>query len=221
MTYSIGLDCALGIEGKDFDAGILFDANHVQVATIRGHWGESFARVLVPLLDWFNPFIVGEAAKEGIPILRALYDTGRYWLYFHRREQTRGRKIRDMLGHVPLHNDITIRWLQEKIAPRDERGNLLPPAIVVKDEELLNQLCLFGYKPRSAAKTYDEVRDDGLTWGCPSGEHDDLVRACALAVAGLEWLPKFERPKPRLPANSIGAFLDHDKPDPAKKGYWR
>ena len=210
MSYCLGFDTARGIEGKDFDAAVLLDGEGAQAAELHGHWGESFGTIMMPLLDWFAPLVVGEATEMGTVILRQLYDAGRYHLYFNRAESTRGRKIRDMLGHAPTANDRSIVALQQAIAPRDERGNRQPGRLTVRSAELHSQLCRFSFRPRSSSKTFEEVGDIGLTWGSPDGEHDDLVRALALANYGLACLPKFQRPKPALPANSMGKLVGID-----------
>ncbi len=205
--YAMGVDCALGIEGKDRDAAVLFDCDRRQVATLHGYWGETFADKLWSVIQWFGKarvFVVVEAAKEGIACARQLYDRGA-WMYYHRQQQTPGRTRRDMLGHVPTQWDPTVQFLRRDIQARPG---------TVRDAELHGQLCKFGYRPRSKATDPEtSFKSDQYTWGAPQGEHDDLVRAAALGVAGVEWLPAFEPPKEELPLNSIGRLLGYDKLD--------
>lgn len=217
MSYSLGIDFALGILGKDFDAGVLLDLDGKQIATLHGHWGTDFLPHIVSILQLFGSdrvFVVGEAAKEGIPILRSLYDAG-YWVYFHRQQQTRGMQTRDMLGHVPTQWDPTVRRLQEAV----KAGQ-----VVVRDETLHTELCRFGFRPRSRATSPEEATDGNLTWGAPPGEHDDLVRALALAHSGIEWLPAFDPPKKRYAPGTMGHLLDLDKddePEPTPQSIWQ
>ncbi len=214
-SYSLGLDCALGILGQDLDGGVMLDSHHEQVATIHGHFGTEVVGPVKELANAYGRgrvFIVGEAAKEAIPVMRTLYDAG-YWLYYARADQSKSRTPRDMLGHVPVQWDPPVRMLQDKI-----RAGVL----TIRDAELHGQLCRFGFRPKSARS--EATGDSSLTWGAPSGEHDDLVRACALACFGLEWLPQFAPPKVELPLNSIGKLLGYDKindPEPRDVSPWR
>jgi hypothetical protein len=186
----------------------MFDLNGEQVSTLHGHWSTDFTQHVRMLADAYGRnrvFIVGEAAKEGIPVLRSLYDAA-YWLYYHRAEQTKGRVARDMLGHVPVQWDPTVRKLQAAIGgPEAGRPKL-------HDEELHRQLCKFGYRPKSSAMSSEEATESRhLIWGPPPGEHDDLVRAAALGWAGIEWLPRFAPPKVELPPDSIGRLVGWDQ----------
>jgi hypothetical protein len=243
-TYSAGFDFAFGLESGDFDAGVILKDTGEQVAEVEGHWGEGFPSIVNPLLDWFQPFIVGEPTATGLPILRGWYDEGR-WLYFHRAEQKKARSTRDQLGHVPGASDITVHWLRRELRERDlpvyqrfdaERlrrarvAGLIQPVpavlptvttlpqyrtarhrLVIRGENTYQQACKFRFLPRRGQQGIEDARDDQLAWGAPPGEHDDLLRALAMANAGLEWLPKFEKPSKPLPANSIGKFLEYDK----------
>lgn len=218
MSYSLGLDCALGISGKDFDAAQLFDLQRRQCAVIHGHWGQEIIPHIENVIAGFGGkarvFVVGEAAKEGVPVLRHLYDHG-YWLYYARADQAKARQTRDMLGHVPVQWDLPVRLLQKLVRER---------SVTIHDDETLRQIAKFGFRPKSASMSPDEaIRDQQLTWGAPSGDHDDLVRAAALAMYGIEYLPQFEPPKEKYAPDSIAAFLGYDKPDEdedANKSPW-
>lgn len=215
-TYTVlGLDFAYGLEDGDFDAGVLLDARGKQLLTIVGHWGEAFAEVLWPILQWYQPFVVGER-QVGLPTLRAIYDgrpeikrPGYTWLYFNRDMADRGRKRRDALGHHAFAGDLIIPELRKAIAPRDSSGKLLAPKIEIYDEEILSQLQKFQFMPksRSAVAEDEELRDHERTWGAPPGEHDDLVMALGYAWAGIAWLPHFEKPPEVFKPGTMGAMF--------------
>lgn len=214
-TYCVGIDTAMGLAHGDFDAAVAFDDLGRQAFTAHGHWGEGFADVLGPLLDWYQPFIVGERASTGLILLRKLYDQGR-WVYFERNENARGRPTRDLLGHAPTKVDISIVRFRDAIAPRDNVGNLMRSKVEVYDEELLSELFRFSFRPRSSQQSVEDARDDELVWGAPRGEHDDLVRAAAYGWIAWEWLPTIPKPKPKFAARSFGAVLGYDKSEEPK-----
>lgn len=214
--YALGVDCALGIEGKDRDAAILFNTRREQVASLHGHWGEMFPKRIRQVVDHYGAdrvLIVVEAAKEGILVARSLYDHG-YWLYGHRQTETKGRNERDRLGHVPTQWDPSVQLL---------RVHLADDKLTLRDPELHGQLSKFGFRARSRAADPDTTfKAEQLTWGAPAGEHDDLVRACALANWGIDKLPTMDKPKPKVPHNSIAARIDHNTEDEPKddSDYW-
>jgi hypothetical protein len=217
---SLGLDFALGLEDGDFDAGVALDCDGKQVFTAHGHWADGFTEILWPLLQWYQPFIVGER-QVGLPILRDLYDRGYGWLYFNRDESRKGRPVRDMLGHARYAGDSIIPRARRLIAPRRSDGTLEAPKVEVYDAELHSQLCKFGFQPRSdAVPTDGSGRDSQYKMSAPAGEHDDLVLAFAYACAGVEWLPAFEKPKAKLPAGTIGHLLQWDHEDEPAKSRW-
>lgn len=241
--YTAGVDFAFGLETGDFDACEILRDDGEQVAEIHGHWGETFGAVLAPLFDWFEPFIVGEPTATGLPILRGWYDEGR-WLYYHRSEAKKGRTARDQLGHVPGTSDITVHWLRRDLRERDlpvpplpvrrKKDDPPPPPppyrtarhrLTIHSEVLHGELCKFRFSPRRTGLAIEDARDSDLVWGAPSGENDDLVRALALANAGLEWLPRFEKPKPKLKPDSMGAVfkidLEAEDEEERERGKWR
>jgi hypothetical protein len=212
-TYALGIDFAFGLATGDYDAAVMLRDDGEQVAQLHGHWGERFGEQLWPLIDWYgrsSVFVVGEPTATGLPILRELYDRG-CWLYYHRAEQAKGRPVLDQLGHVPGKLDITVQWLRRDIRPTGNRK------LIIRDATLLAEMQRFSFMPRRQGASLDGTRDSGVTWGAPPGEHDDLVRALALANAGLEWLPQFEPPKAELPPQSIGAILGYDDDDEPKR----
>lgn len=241
MSYSAGYDAALGIPGKDSDSvkltrkitrcaacqqelrDVAVCPEHPsapkkvkikEVADLHGHWGNYIIPHMTNLVDAYGAhrvFIVGEAAKEAIPVLRHFYDVGGYWLYYARAESSKNRNVQDKLGHVPIEWDPPVQLLRRMIKA-DE--------IEIHDEETHRQLCRFGFRPKSSSTSEEEAyTDKKLTWGAPQGDHDDKVRGLALSLWGHEWLPQFEPPKPKLKPDSIGALLGWDKAtenEPAK-----
>lgn len=219
--YAMGIDCALGLETSDDDYAVLLRDDGEQVAEVQGHFGETFGTVLDPLLDWYaNVFLVPEWTKESAAICRAWYDAGR-WIYYHRATQKRSNEVRDQLGHVPGAADITVHWLRRDLRERDLPAGQRTARhrLTVRSEELHSQLCKFRFTPPRGVQM-EEARDKQLAWGAPAGEHDDGVRALALANAGLYWLPEFEQPKPTFQPGSFGAITKWGQAEPSK-GAWR
>lgn len=212
MHYSLGVDTALGIKGKDLDAGVMFDTTGKQALTFCGTWGEKTSNVIRPILEAYQRkvFVVIERANVGLAVARALYDDG-YWMYFERANEARGQTVRDKLGHAPTAMDLPIIMLQQALAPRDDRGELKPATIEIYDHDVLAQIERYGFHPRSSRKGYEQSRDEDLVMSAPDGEHDDLVRAAALGVAGLRWIPAYQEPKKSFPKGSLGDMLEHDK----------
>ena len=223
MRYALGGDTALGIPGKDKDALEVFDTNGQQVLEAEGTWGEHFDKLIIkPVIELYggksSVFVCLERATLGLVLLRRLYDEG-YWVYFEREHMARGETVRDKLGHAPGKYDITIRELQRAIAPRDGTNKLLPATVKIYSNELHAQLCKFGYQPRAKSMAFDEAKDADLVMGAPSGEHDDLVRAAALSVAALKWLPAFDPPKETFAEGTYGAIASgHSQPTKKKSG---
>jgi hypothetical protein len=205
-----GLDTSKGIltgENTDWDAAIGLDARGRQLWTLHGKWGDAFGSVLWPVVQWYKPFVVGERQEQGLATLRFLYDRGHSWLYRNRAEETRGRIIRDCLGHSKHAGDLTIPRLQQYISPKDENGTLRPPLVEIYDPAVWHELSVFQHLPRSEAKSLNEVRDRQMVYSAPSGEHDDLVLALAYACMGIEFLPQFPKPVERVDPLSMGGLF--------------
>jgi hypothetical protein len=217
---AIGLDFALGLATGDYDAAQVLDHKGRQLAVAEGHWGEAFGEILLPMIQYFSKhhpaFVVGEASQSGIAVLRELFDH-QVWLYFHRAEEMKGRPVRDRLGHVPQEMDVTVTRLRQAIAPRGPRYEKLPPLVTIYDERTLDQLTAFQFLPRTTTIELEQARDEQLKWGAPPGEHDDLVRALALAWCGLQWLPQFDPPAPRYAPGTFGDLLGHGANAPVRK----
>ena len=202
--YVLGLDFAEGMETGDYDAGVLLDDMGGQCATVHGRWGnDGFYSVLCPLIDWYSPFIVGER-QHGLLVLRRFFSEGR-WLYYDRREDARSRPMGDKLGHAAVKLDPTVQSLRAELAPHGPAGELLPSKLVIRDERLLDELFRFQYRPRSSTVDPETAHDDQLVWGAQVGHHDDLVRAYALAVWGLNELPHYPQPKTKYAPWTWGA----------------
>jgi len=208
QSYAAGLDFSYGLADGDYDACVILDTEGTQVAQMVGRWGDSFYDVLSPVLRYYDPFIVGER-QVGLPTLRRLYDAGGHWLYFHRDDARRGRPMRDALGHHASRGDLVLPHLRAAISPRDEMGGLLRPLITIRDAELYDQMCKFGwFLPKGADLSSVDDRDRKAS--APPGEHDDLVMGLAYAWQAVQYLPQFERPKPVCKPGSFGQITGHD-----------
>lgn len=192
--YSMGLDFAYGLEGKDFDAGVIVDGQGRQVLAVDGHWGERFIDVLWPILRWYKPFVVGER-QVGLPTLRRLWDGGYVWMYFHKDGANRYEPSRDTLGHHASKGDLIIPRLQSAIRQGD---------VTIRDEPLRHECALFQFSPRSSTRAMEDARDVDLRWGAPTGEHDDRLMALAYAVQGLAWLPEFPMAEMKFKPQTFG-----------------
>jgi hypothetical protein len=205
---ALGLDsCLQALPDGDYDFGCILDARGEQLLSVQGHWGVRFADVLWPIVQWYNPFVVGERSAQGLTTLRALYDRGYTWLYWNRKHESRGMNRTDCLGHNPTENDITLQMLRAAIAPRNDAGLLEPSLITVRDEVVHHQLTVFQFIAKSKGVAQGEATDAQVKMGAPPGEHDDGVRALAYAWAGVKWLPQFEKPEPKFPPMSMGAMF--------------
>lgn len=202
--FALGLDFSYGLADGDADAGVILDARGRQLATLDGHWGEGFAEILWPVLQWYRPFVVGEK-QVGLPTLRVLFDRGYRWMYFNRADDARGRPKRDTLGHHAFHGDLIIPQLRAAIGPRDAAGNLVPSRIEVRDPEVHRQLCAFRFLGKTESVPAEGARDADRRWGAPAGDHDDLVMALGYSWAGVLWLPQFEPPPERFAPGTAGA----------------
>lgn len=198
-----GIDFAYGLPTGDYDAAIILGSDGEQKAVAHGHWGESFADILWPILQWYKPFVVGER-QVGLPTLRRLYDKGYSWMYFDRNYSAKSMAQRDALGHHSKKGDVIIPMLQNAIAPRNSAGEVQPPKIAVHDQQTYHELAAYQFVPRGAARSIENLTDADLAYSAPPGEHDDLVMALAFAWAGVQWLPQYNPPAPEFPNMSLG-----------------
>jgi hypothetical protein len=205
-NYIIGADFAAGLVGKDYDAAVVGrktpEGQIIQVAEAMGWWGDVFfAEVLYALGVWFfEAFIVGER-QFGLPCLRRLYDEMGYtYLYYQRREQTRGRRHSDLLGHHRGAGDTIIPNARLAVKRRD---------VVLVSDDTITQHKRYQFKPRNKTDLLDDVETSaGLTTGAPSGENDDLVMAAAYLIHGAREIVHYRRPKPLFKRGTFGDLFN-------------
>lgn len=219
MTYSFGIDCALGIasESTDFDYVVGLDSFGEQVCEFEGRLGGARLKpVLKSLVDYYEQpaearvFNVFEATAHSTDLMRAMFDDG-YWLYYDRDETKKSRRMSDKLGHSPRHDDITISKTRAALAPHDAEGKLLPSKLVIHSSRLLEQLEQYSFLLSSSRKDPAEARDDDYVLGAASGFHDDGTRALCLAYCGLLWLPQYVPPPKPVNPHSFASVLRHEQ----------
>ena len=135
--YVIGADFAYGLEGRDYDAAVVWHAHDDpprQVATLHGHWGERFDRPLYALLRYYNEaFLLGER-QVGLPILRSIVrDYGHGWVYYEQDLKRRGKKMSDRLGWPksgPRARDPLLR--KQRLVIKDRNCIIRDPAIIAQ-----------------------------------------------------------------------------------------
>lgn len=223
--YVMGVDSAQGLQTGDFDAAVVCRGEGerlVQVAAAVGRWGQTIAPALFAMLGWYfnEALAVGEANSMGLGNMQLMWKLGYTYQYF--REQKQDAKVSpktDRLGYWK-GSPVPIQRLQQVLAPR-EAGTIrrAPSQFVVRDAETLAQIRDYQWRPRSSAKGLEEVHDDELVMGAPSGQHDDLVSASAGCVIGWAELPRFERPgaiiKTGTAADLLGHAEEHENEKPS------
>ncbi|MCC6295413.1 MAG: hypothetical protein IT469_01760 [Pseudomonadales bacterium] len=218
LTYILGGDCALGMEGRDYDAAIVLaigpgTTTPRQVAEVHGRWGETFDRVLYALCCYYgghNGVFVCLERQVGLPIMRRLYNDYAYtWLYHERDETKAGRHILDKLGHPRVYDDFTLRNLRLAVLNRQ---------LELRSHELIRQMRILQWFARGEepGKT-DRARDEQLKIRLPGGGSPDLVMAAAYAWHARMEVTHFERPKtePYAPG-TLGDIFGFNKEAAAK-----
>ncbi len=212
--YFGGFDGALGIEGRDFDAGQIIYVQgdrFVQAAEAHGHWGERFDRVICPLGRYYNDaFICGETQGGGLATLRRMYDSrAGGWHYFNlfkqRREEADNRAVTDRLGYTRTRFDVTLSNLQALL--NDGR-------LILRSAALIDQMAKLQWRTRKG-RDAEEAMDGDLIPKLSGGGSPDLVIALAMAVhAACEW-PRSEERTAKYPQGTIGHLVRHrlDEPD--------
>jgi hypothetical protein len=201
--YVIGSDFAQGMEGKDFDAAVVFDKNTSpikQVAELHGRWGpDRYDRLLYCLGRWYNTaFIVGER-QFGLPVLRSLINNLHYYyLYYQRDEDGRSRARMDALGHAKIAGDATIPMY--RMAIRDKQ-------IIVRSPANREELKQFKFLPKSKNAELSELRDSDMKMGAPAGMFDDLVNAGAYGWKGICEVANFIDERPKVEEGKAGDAL--------------
>lgn len=215
--YVVGADFAYGLATGDFDCAFVLrrgvDDRVYQVAEAEGHWGpQAFAVVLFALGWYYNEaLIVGEANAIGLDVLRRLFDElGYTYLYCRDFDQKKHARKSDSLGYYKFHGSRVIPRLQWAVAPVDQAtGKRLPPRLMVRSEQTLDQLRRYQRRPKLAGAEIADTPDAKLTMGAESGTHDDLVSAAAGAVTGWFELPKFVRAEKPVKPGSAADVLGH------------
>lgn len=212
--YVIGHDSAYGLSTGDFDYAVVLSRNTGrQVAEAQGRWGDVNWALVLSALYWYygQAFMVGER-QVGLMVMRRLYDEmGIGYQYYDRDQAKRAPRRSDTLGHHRRTGDLTIPMLRRALGPRDGHGRLCPPEVVVRSIELHRQLTKFQFRPRAETKTYDEVHDDELEYGAPTGDHDDGVLALGYARMGLSEVAKFEPPPETYKPGTYGHTFKIDE----------
>lgn len=218
-VYVIGADFALGLEGRDDDAGTVLrcDVTPVrQVCELCGTWGPSFDRILFATACFYNEaFILGER-QVGLNVLRSILDALGYGhLYYDRSEEARSRKISDKLGYWRGEHDICIPNL---------RRALRAHKILIRSRPTLEQLRKLQYAPRRTSIEPIDALDRDLGIKLAGGGSPDRVMGLSYAWHAVAEAPKFEKPTPRFRKGSLGDILGHELlyRDPKREaGTWR
>ena len=219
--YAIGADFGAGLQNRDWDAAVVIGQKSKRVmATARGRWGDvHFAWVLWAMGWYYNEALLVGERQFGLPTLRRLYDE---WGYCYQYcdvedEAAKGQRKSDLLGHHRYHGDLVIPRLCWAIAPqeRDAKGRLtgkvFDPIFEVPDDQLLEELRRYEWRPKSDALEMSDATSKDLTCGAPRGYFDDLVMAMAYAVMGWIELPRFQAHRPVFKPGSMGERLGHSK----------
>lgn len=206
--YATGADFALGLTNRDYDAAVVLDASTDpirQVATVHGHWGERFDRVLFSVLRHYNDsFLMGER-QYGLAILRALleqYDHA--WLWYERDYAKRAKRQRDALGwpkHGKRARDPLLRGLRNAVSDR---------SVWLRDEALIMQLGALQFCGPDS-KEPEELLDDDLDIKLQGGGSPDLVMAAMYAWTAVTEMMKYDKPTPKYPAGTLGDVLGHEE----------
>jgi len=206
--YAIGADMALGMENRDYDAAVVLDASVSptrQVATAHGHWGERFDRVLFPLAVHYNEAFIMAERQCGLPILRSLVDDYEYgYLWYERNYAQRNKRQRDTLGwpkhHKRAFDPLLRAW---RLAVRERE-------VLLRDIELIDQMGRLQFTGPDS-KEPEELVDQDMDLKLQGGGSPDLVYAGMYAWTACSEMGKFERPRPRYDADTLGAVLGHEE----------
>jgi hypothetical protein len=205
--YVLGHDSAYGLRKGDFDAAVILDRETgEQVAEACGHWGDSgWAEILFGLGWLYNHcFLCGER-QVGLMVMRRLLDEMHYsYQYFRRDEESRDRRQSNDLGHHRTAGDLTIPRLRRAIGPRDGRGRLMEPDVIIRSRELHRQAVKFQFRPKRANQDIHEAHDADLEYGAPRGDHDDLLLAFGYAQMAMHEVARFQEEQISYPEGSAG-----------------
>jgi len=218
-NYSLGCDFALGMEGRDYDTGLLLDRDTDpirEVASFGGHLGEEADKVIYALCRYYKRqvFIVGER-QCGLAVLRSLLkDYGYGWLYYDRREEVATRPITDKLGyhkHKGVH-DLAMRASRLAIKQRE---------CIVRTPILIDQLGNLQFQPKTTIEPEDAL-DVDMKLKLAGGGSPDYERAFSYAWWGISQMAFFARPKVKYDEGTYGDILkmadDFPPPQPIRRG---
>lgn len=213
-TYVIGADFAYGLPDRDYDAAVVLRKDAAprprQVATLYGHWGPNFHRVLYATARYFNSaFILGER-QVGLYTLQVLWrEYGYTRLYYERGEENPARPKSTRLGHPRKRDDHTLRQMRRVVL---ERG------IDLLDPELIDQMGRLIYANPSEDRAGVKLGDEGLKIKLRGGGSPDLCMALMYANMALEEVVHFPpEPAPYAPG-TWGELLDHDAFEAEQRG---
>lgn len=191
-VYTLGLDTAMGIEGRDFDAICLLDASTTpveQVAEAHGHWGiDTVDRLVYAFHRMYNrAFCVIEANNGGLTVARRLWSAyACRHIYRRRKEDSAHRKIMDSLGYHRSADHATLWALKQAL--KDGK-------IIVRSQALIDQMTRYEWHSTKDEEGSPKVADRELKLrlrpgGTTEGKSPDLIRALEYA-----WHGVCERPR--------------------------
>jgi hypothetical protein len=204
----IGLDAALGIPGRDYDALVVLDpeptpqGRYRQVGECHGHWGPRLAKVAyAACMYWREAFLVGERQVGHLALDTLWSDFGYQNLYRERNPNNPSHPMAQNFGHPRVQDDIMTRRLRQAIM--DER-------IEVRSPVLRDQLrrCQF-YSPQEKT-TEDRVGDERMKIKLIGGGSPDLMIALGLALMAVQEMPRQEVKRKKYAPDTLGAILGHN-----------
>jgi len=211
--YSVGVDWALGLTGRDKDALCVIDADTIppeQVAQIEGYWGERFDRVVYAICRYYgSAFLVGEANMVGLGRLqRIFFDYKWRWVYYENRGggKSKKRKKSDQFGvyrSQPAQLDPIISAYRRVVIDK---------AIVLRDEHLVKQMADLQWAVRSASVEHDSATDSDMIMKLSTGGSPDLVISGAMSYWGVLKMDLFKEPErddEQFDEGTLGNILDH------------
>jgi hypothetical protein len=213
--YVLGTDCAYGIPGRDYDAGIVLDHTSFvesgvcrQVGEIHGHWGPVFDRVLYATLRFFNDAFFVCERQVGLFHLSRLWNEYHYrWIYYQRDPRKPARPTlqvlgENKLGHHAAAGDDILRNL--RLGVRQKQLELRSSALI----EQMGKLQFRG--PDREVTKGEREPDTMLRPKLIGGGSPDLVMGCAYAWHGIREVQHYDKPDPGYPEESLGEILGHD-----------
>lgn len=217
-VYTLGFDCAHGIEGRDLSTVCLMDKTCQregdgrvrQVAEAAGHWGEEvFDRVVYGLVAYYGPrvFVMGEAQGGGLAVMRDLWDHyGHTWMYYDRTVHKMAPRIaaNARLGWNTTADDLTLTEFREAVRMRK---------VELRSVQLLEQMRRFRWTPRSKTAEKDgRLGDDTLKPKLDGGGSPDLIVAARLAWYAVGECQHYDPPKePLYGPHTYGAIFGHEE----------